>query len=105
MTTEERLERIEQPHSRNRRGTPHRPRGVQRHLAPHTGQIDAAGAKIGELAGQIIRVGEESREADRRLEARIEQLAEKSRAADKRLGARTDAPVSGFGEFIANNRK
>jgi hypothetical protein len=45
-------------------------------------------------------MSEQTQEADRRLEARIEQLAAESREADKRLGERIDAMVSGIGEFM-----
>lgn len=57
-------------------------------------------------------MNDELREADRRLEKRIEQLAEGSRVADARLGERIDALgeridklVSGIGEFLRERRQ
>jgi hypothetical protein len=46
-------------------------------------------------------MSEETQEADRRLEERIEQLAVESRAADKRLGERIETLASALGEVLA----
>jgi outer membrane murein-binding lipoprotein Lpp len=61
-----------------------------------------------ETKERIDQLARESREADKRLEARIDQLGEKieqlaaeSRAADQRLSDRIDAMVSGIGQFIS----
>ncbi len=104
MTSEERFERFEQLTAgiaEERRKDREEYQALWRDTER---QINAAGARIVELTEKIILIGEESQQADRRLEARIEQLAEESRAADRRLGERIDALVSGLGEFIARRQ-
>ena len=105
MTIDERLDRIEhwtagiaEERRKDREEYNALWRDTQRHL--------------NELGTRLIQFAEESRDADKRLEARIEQIAEESRKAaeesreaDKRLGARIDSLVSGFGKFIAENKK
>lgn len=72
--------------------------------------------QINELSTRILQWGDESREANKRLEARIEQVAEESRAADQRLReemresderlqARIESLVSAFGEFLQHQAK
>jgi len=57
--------------------------------------------QINELSTRVLQFGDESREADRRLEKRILQLADESREANKLLEARIASLVSGFGQFIS----
>ena len=68
--------------------------------------------QLNELSTRILQWGDESREADKRLEARIRQIGEESRAADQaqrealreadeRLQARIESLVSAFGQYIA----
>ena len=61
--------------------------------------------QLNELSTKVLQFGDESREADARLEARISQLTEESRAADKRLEGRIESLVSAIGEFIAGNQR
>jgi chromosome segregation ATPase len=68
--------------------------------------------QLNELSVRVIQLGDEMREADKRLGQRIEQLAEESRAADKRLGdridllaGRVDSLVSAIGSLIAAGKK
>jgi chromosome segregation ATPase len=107
MTTEERFERIElltagmaEERRKDREEYKELWRDTQRQL--------------NELSTRVLQFGEESREADKRLEQRIQELAEESRAADRRLeaadrrlgeridslGERIDSLVSAMGAFF-----
>jgi hypothetical protein len=93
MTTEERLNRIEHITAgiaEERR----KDREEDRQLWRDTQR------QINELATKVTQMGDESREADRRLEARIEQLAAESRAEDRALGVRIASLVSAIGQFL-----
>jgi hypothetical protein len=67
--------------------------------------------QLNELSTRTLEFADESREADKRLQAQILQLAlefraaaAESREADKRLEERITSLVSGVGQFIAYNR-
>lgn len=91
MTTEERFERIEhitaglaEERRKDREEYKAMWRDTQRHL--------------NEVSIRLVQLSEadaESRAADKRLEARLEQLAEEGRTASKRI----DAMVSAIGEL------
>jgi prefoldin subunit 5 len=101
MTSEERLDRIE-----------HLTAGIAEERRKDREEYKAlwrdTQRNINELSVRIVQMSEETqeanaqmREADRRLEARIEQLAD----ANEQLKDRIAALVSGFGEFIAKSGK
>jgi uncharacterized protein involved in exopolysaccharide biosynthesis len=96
MTTEERLDRIE-----------HLTAGIAEERRNDRAEYKAlwreTQRQLNELGTRLLQMSEETqeadaqlREADRRLEARIEQLAEEGRATNKRI----DDLVSGIGELI-----
>jgi chromosome segregation ATPase len=101
MTSEERLDRIE-----------HLTAGIAEERRKDREEYKAlwrdTQRQLNEVSVRLVQLSE----ADSRLEARIEQLAEESRAANKEMQAankdlqeRIAALVSGFGKFIAENRK
>jgi hypothetical protein len=105
VTIEERFERIEhitaglaEESRRDREENRQLWRDTQR-------QINDLGRKIAETNDTIIRLGDEMRAADRRLEERIDQMAERSEQADKRLGERIESLVSAMGEFLSKQKK
>ena len=98
MTTEERLNRIEHL-TAGLAEERHKDREESRTLWRDTQR------QLNELSTKVLQFGDESREADARLEARISQLTEESRAADKRLEGRIESLVSAIGEFIAGNQR
>ena len=99
MTTEERLSRIEhitagiaEEHRKEREEDRALWRDTQR--------------QINELSTRVVQMGDELREADRRLGQRIEQIAESMRASDQRardaeqeLRDRIAGLVSAIGQF------
>ena len=92
MTTEERFERIEhltaglaEERRKDREEYKTLWRDTQR-------QLNEASTRLVQLS-----------ETDSRLEERIAQLAEESRAANKNLEARIESLVSAIGQFIAAN--
>jgi len=99
MTTEERLDRIE-----------HLTAGIAEERRKDRDEYKAlwrdTQRQLNEVSIRLVQLSE----ADSSLEARIEQIAEEtrkaaeeSREADKRLGARIDALVSGIGKFMLDN--
>ena len=103
MTTEERLNRIEHL-TAGLAEERHKDREEYKTLWRDTQR------QLNELSARVLQFGDESREADARLEARIEQLADaqqtfaqESRAADKRLEERIASLVSAIGEFLTGN--
>jgi methyl-accepting chemotaxis protein len=98
MTTEERFERIEhvtaglaEERRKDREEFRALWRDTQRQLNELTG-------KLADLGDRIAEIAEESRAADNRLAARIEET-------DKRLGHRIETMVSAMGEFIASQNR
>jgi hypothetical protein len=97
MTTEERLDRLEhwtaglaEERNKDREEFRMRWRDTQRQIdenARHIMRLDSANAELGI---HLRNLADEAREADRRLEAKIEAL-----------GERIAALVSGIGQFIA----
>jgi hypothetical protein len=61
--------------------------------------------QLNELSARVILFGDESREADARLESRIAQLAEETRAANRHLEERIGSLVSAIGKFIDGNAR
>jgi hypothetical protein len=98
MTTEERFDRIEHITAAIAEER-HKDREEYKTLWRDTQR------QLNELSTKVLQFGDESREADARLEARISQLTEESRAADKRLEGRIESLVSAIGEFIAGNQR
>jgi len=101
MTTEERLDRIE-----------HLTAGIAEERRKDREEYQAlwrdTQRQLNEVSARLVQLSEadeEARAADKRLEERIAQLAAESREANKELEARIAALVSGFGQFIAENRK
>jgi predicted nucleic acid-binding Zn-ribbon protein len=101
MTSEERLDRIE-----------HLTAGIaeerRKDREEYNGLWRDTQRQLNEVSIRLVQLSE----ADSHLEARIEQLAEESRAANKELQAadkelqeRIASLVSGFGEFIRQNTK
>jgi hypothetical protein len=108
MTTEERFERIE-----------HLTAGLAEERRKDREEYKIlwrdTQRQINELSARILQIGDESREADSRLEARIGQLAEESRtaiqklaeesrAANQRLEERIGSLVSAIGQFITKGQ-
>lgn len=98
MTTEERFERIEhvtaglaEERRKDREEFRALWRDTQRQLNELTG-------KLADLGDRIAEIAEESRAADNRLAARIEET-------DKRLGHRIETMISAMGEFIASQNR
>jgi len=101
MTTEERLDRIEHVTAaiaEDRRAD----REENRQLWRDTQR------QINELSARVVQMGDELREADRRLGNRIEQIAEEMRASDQRartaeqeLRDRITSLVSAIGQLTA----
>jgi len=102
MTPEERLDRIERVPAaiaEERR----KDREEDRQLWRDTQR------QINELSARVVHMGDELREADRRLGQRIEQITEESRAADQRARAaeqelrdRITSLVSAIGQLTAH---
>ena len=93
MTTEERFERMEHVTAalvEERR----KDREEYRRLWRDTQQL------IAETNAAIVRLGEQSMAADRRLEDKLDRLAEEAREQDRKLGERIDAVVSAIGVFL-----
>src|SRR5437773_590445 len=108
MTVEERFERIEhitagmvEQGRKDREENRQLWRDTQRQIADLT-------RKIADTNDAIVRLGEESRAADQRLEDRMDRMAERmdrmaeeSRAADQQLQGRIEALVSAIGKMLA----
>jgi uncharacterized protein YlxW (UPF0749 family) len=58
-------------------------------------QLNDLTIKVADLGDRIAAIAEESRAADQRLGARIEET-------DRRLGARIETMISAMGQFIAS---
>jgi len=102
MTTEQRIERIEHI-TAGLAEQSRKEREEDRQLWRDTQR------QINELSARVVQMGDELREADRRLGQRIEQLAEESRAAhqrfdeqDQRLNQRIEGLTSAIGQLIAH---
>ena len=102
MTTEERLDRIE-----------HITAGIAEERRKDRDEYKAlwrdTQRQLNEMGAKLIQFGEQSQEADSRLEARIGQLAdtvtrlaEESRTANKHLEERIEMLVSRFGEVLSH---
>lgn len=101
MTIEERFERLEHISAglaEERLKDPEEDRQLWRDTQR---QINDLTRKIADTNDAILRLGEESRVADQRLEHRIDRLAEEARAADQQLRDRIDSLVSGIGKRLA----
>jgi hypothetical protein len=100
MTTEERLDRIE-----------HITAGIaeerRKDRDEYKGLWRDTQRQLNEMGARLLQMSEENQEADRRLEARIDQLAERTQATIAQLAEegrassqRIDKMVSGMGEFM-----
>ena len=63
-------------------------------------QINDLARKIADTNDTVARLAEESREADKRLEQKIDRLAEESRAADQQLRERVESLVVAIGKIL-----
>jgi chromosome segregation ATPase len=92
MTTEERFERIE-----------HLTAGLAEERRKDREEYKTVWRdtqrQLNEVSTRLVQLSE----TDSRLEERIAQLAEESRAANKNLEARIESLVSAIGQFIAAN--
>jgi len=105
MTTEERFERIEhvtaglaEERRKDREEFRALWRDTQRQLNELTIRVAAVTDGVDTLSGRITELAQESRAADQRLAARIEET-------DERLGARIETMISAIGEFIASQTR
>jgi hypothetical protein len=105
MTMDERFERIEHVTAglaEERRKDREEFRGLwretQRQLNDLTLRTAALTDGLDGLSARIAELAEESRAADRRLAARIEET-------DQRLGNRIETMLSGMGQFIASQAR
>jgi methyl-accepting chemotaxis protein len=105
MTVEERFERIEhvtaglaEERRKDREEFRALWRDTQRQLNDITLRVAAVTDALDRTGDRIAELAEESRAADQRLAARIEET-------DKRLGARIDTMISALGQYLAQQQK
>jgi hypothetical protein len=96
MTVEERFERITAGLVEQFRGDREENRQLWRDTKRH---INDLAQKIADTNDAVARLADESREADKRFEQKIDRLAEESRAADQQLRERIESRVVAIGKI------